>query len=281
MANSTAVRVAWITGATSLVGIVLAWALGWLSPNTKPTVLAQTGNIAVNTGSGQQGAVISGAHVQNVTITTNYLVPETETRKLIKVLEDKVNDTNSSLELTRNELRLIAQALKDLDQRTSGIEKLPDGRTRLGTLITGAPTIVLSEHKAAVDEWGHGKLEAAFQHSQNAIKAYEDSKVGTAGVESGKLSHEDAAKLYYVGAAVAQLQKKIELANTFAEKAAKLNPSVLDKALYSTTLFNVGRPNEAREIVRELLATNPNDPMLKEVAKQVGLLTIDSVGVAP
>lgn len=111
---------------------------------------------------------------ENVAI--NYNVPETETKKAIQMLEDRLSNTTIAVELNREEIRSLAPALKDLDQRTSGIEKLPDGRTKFGKLITGTPTILLEEHNASIKELDRHNFQVVSEHSKKAIDAFEQRR---------------------------------------------------------------------------------------------------------
>jgi hypothetical protein len=92
------------------------------------------------------------------TTVNNYYAPVTNslTREAFESLETALSTATNKLELTAQQVRLPAQALKDLDQRTSGIKKLPDGRTQFGTTISGEPTVVIEAFNAAVARGGAG-----------------------------------------------------------------------------------------------------------------------------
>ena len=101
MIKSVTIKAAFISaGALIVVGVITA-VVTWRS--SKPT-LSSVGGGNVNV-SGKAG---------NVTITYN--VPESMTREAIAALEEKLKTTSVAVELTKNEIRLLAEALKDLDQ---------------------------------------------------------------------------------------------------------------------------------------------------------------------
>src|SRR6266566_7263838 len=77
---------------------------------------------------------------QVTTINNNYYgtVSNSVTRDAFEALEARVATATNKIELTVTEVQKLARALRDLDQRTSDIEKLPDGRTRFGSVISGS-----------------------------------------------------------------------------------------------------------------------------------------------
>ncbi|HEY4481373.1 MAG TPA: hypothetical protein VI489_00825, partial [Candidatus Brocadiaceae bacterium] len=95
-----------------------------------------------------------------------------------------------------------------LCQRTSGIDKLPDGRTIMGQLVAGEPVIVLQEHQASIGYFERKDFPSAFVHSTNAIQAFEASQ-GKGSIRSGDLPSESTAKLYLHGALVAPLRRSM------------------------------------------------------------------------
>ncbi len=192
-------------------------------------------------------------------MTINYNVPDTATREAIEFLKKKAADTDTSIELTRKELLLLSRALQDLDQRTSGLQKLPDGRTLFGHLISGNPTIVIEEHTAAQTLFAAGDYKAALKHSQGAIKAHEDTQQVSAPMRTGNLTPEDIGKLYKLAARIAQKLQKNELANEYATKAAEVQPSPEHQAILATTLFNIGKVAEAIVAINKAVEAEPSN----------------------
>jgi hypothetical protein len=117
----------------------------------------QTGNNSIDDHSVSSSQAISVA--QNLaplyapqTTVNNYYGPisNTVTREAFELLESKVANATNTIELTGAEVRKLAQALRDLDQRTSDIEKLPDGRTKFGSYVAGEPKVVIEAFNATV-----------------------------------------------------------------------------------------------------------------------------------
>jgi tetratricopeptide (TPR) repeat protein len=203
---------------------------------------------------------------ENVTI--NYTVPETATKEAIGVLEKKVNDVNAAVELNREEVRLLARALKDLDQRTSGIEKLPDGRTKFGNFVTGTPTILLGEHNASIREFKQHNFQAAFEHSKRAIELFEQF-ANIPGIKTGELSNENAAKLYYQGSLSAYRANMKDLAREWIQKAIDKHKTIEKEKLLVVILIDLGKSEKALEIVKQLRVEHPNDKELVRIEEKV------------
>lgn len=192
----------------------------------------------------------------------SYNNPETETKKAIAALESRLTHASADVNLTREDVNALARALKDLDQRTSVMERLPDGRTRIGkAIVTGTPAVVIDEHNAAAKLLKQGDPAGAFEHSKRAIDAYEASRVD-ATLKDGNLKDSAAAAIYYVGALGAHRLKDHKQAYQWADKANSMQSKPERVALLAAALFNVNRPTEAMETVKKGLTIAPNDPNL-------------------
>ncbi len=215
--------------------------------------------------SSQQKATIDGANnpiamfgtARDVTI--SYNMPDTATREAVDFLKKKAEDTDAAIGLTRKEILLLSKALQDLDQRTSGLQKLPDGRTLFGSLISGNPTIVIQEHEAAATLFSAGDYKTALEHSQRAIKAYEDAKQIPASMSTGDLGPEDVSKLYYLAALISQKLQNKELVYKYAVKAAEIQPSSEHQVFLATALFNIGRVDEAIAVISKAVEMEPSN----------------------
>ena len=196
---------------------------------------------------------------ENVTI--NYNVPETETKKAIQMLENKLNNTKTAVDLNREEVRSIALALKDLDQRTSGIEKLPDGRTKFGDFITGSPTVLLEEHDASIREFNQHNFQAALEHSKKAIDAFEQT-ADSSGIKTGELTDEKVSKLYYQGSLSAHRANRNDLAYEWIRRAIDKHRTAEKEKLLAAVLANLGKTEESLKIVEQLLSENSDDQWL-------------------
>ena len=213
----------------------------------------------VTTGNQHESPVIVMEEEGDITI--NYYVQETQTTKAIDALEQKISDVNASIGLTREEIRLLSLSLKDLNQRTSGIEKLPDGRTKIGRIVTGEPTIVLEEHNAANINFKNGNYSVALEHSQKAIGALEATE-HFSGMQTGKISDENVGKIYFLGALIAQKRSESELAHKWAKKSVEKQKTPKSQALLATTLFNLGQRVEALNVLNKSLEAFPNNVTL-------------------
>jgi tetratricopeptide (TPR) repeat protein len=214
-------------------------------------------------------SIIVASGVQGTTIINQYAAPESPTREAIAALERKLEDAGRQLELQRSDIQLLMQALKDLDERTSGMEKLPDGRTRFGNIVSGAPTVVLEAHAAAVALYGHGQYEKALRQSRVAITALEGSEVEGVAMWSGSLAGEDRAKIYRVAGLSAQRMGLVEEALAWAQKAVALSRSPETLSLLVAALANDGRRDEAIGTLAEAVASFPDAPALLSVQRQL------------
>ena len=84
--------------------------------------------------------------------------------------------TNSRIENYFAESPSTKRNLSELNNKTSGITQLPDGRLRLGRQLSGMPTVVLGSHEAARQAFKSHDYASALAHSQQAIKAYEETQ---------------------------------------------------------------------------------------------------------
>jgi len=64
--------------------------------------------------------MVFAPHGSNVILNVTYgNLPSTVTREAFEALEQKLKNVTSTIELTRDDVRLLARALRDLDVRTS------------------------------------------------------------------------------------------------------------------------------------------------------------------
>jgi len=259
--KSVTIRAAWISGACVLIAAVVGSVLTWCGPRKK--------SVSASAVTDSPKVTVSGGQTGNITI--NYNIPESKTRDAIAALERKIADTNSTIALTRDELHLLAQALKDLDQRTSGIKKLPDGRTQMGDFIAGSPTITIEEHNAAAQAYQRGDYKTALEYSTEAINTYEKSNEGSAIAAGTFLSPEDIAKMYYLGSLSAGATGKLEIALQWSKRADTISPHPEYKAVEVAALSDLGRREEARTLLEQGLKAAPDNPQLLNVKQQTGL----------
>lgn len=163
-----------------------------------------------------------------------------------------------------------------IDERTSGISTLPDGRIKFGGVIAGMPSIVIQEYNAAEENFKSGDYSASFNHAQNAIKAYEDSKKEETGATSigGSLNPDGVSILYTTGAKIAQKVGNNSLAYQYAKTALDTYDTPFNNAAVASTLYNLGKFSDALPYIKKALQAEPNnswfiglnDNILKEIS---------------
>jgi len=183
-----------------------------------------------------QGVVYAPQFTTINNFSTN--IPPSVTREAFEALEKKLDGATNNIELTRNDISLLARALKDLDQRTSGIEKLPDGRTKMGRIVSGNPTIVIEAITAGIQSYAKGDYEIALKHFERGLGAYE-SRPTDLFYEDTTYKPEGIRDAYCTAAVSAQILHSNYLANEFAEKAVKARPNARSQLILSTTLANL------------------------------------------
>jgi tetratricopeptide (TPR) repeat protein len=252
-----------IAGVAVIAAAVITGGFGLLKPSGPVTT--------VTTGDKHEGLLMVMVQPENATI--NYNVPDTDTKKAIDALETKLESASKDIVLNRQEIELLTKALQDLDQRTSGIEKLPDGRTKLGDIITGSPITVTEQHNIAVALLRKNDFANAFQHSKDAIEAYELGQQ-KAFISSGDLKAFAVAKLYHIGAISAYVLQKYDLAHQWAEKADKAEQNPERLYLLGLTLFKIDEQGKALEVINQGLTKYPDNEPLKalkqEITKRIG-----------
>lgn len=185
------------------------------------------------------------------------------------------SDAKRLLDELRKENTKADEKLKLLEQKTSEIFRLPDGRTRMGSMITGEPSVLRAQFDKMVSEYKAQRFQAAYEAAKEAVKTYEDSKRAEGGVAmtTGGVTPEGVAMLYGVAAEVAQRFSDHELALAWAEKAVAAGPTPERKALLVTTLLNMKRPEAAQKLIEETMAEkNDASQKFKAMLEEIGVL---------
>jgi len=192
-------------------------------------------------------------------------LPRSTTGKTIEEFETKLKQAEEKIELSKKDIEALTNALKDLDQRTSGIKQLPDGRTQIGYMISGEPIIVLKHYSSAVSFYKGRDFENAFIHSQKAINALEETNKIERTMEVGQLTPEFIATLYRLGGVTAQELSKNDIASAYAKKALEIVNSPINKAFLSTTLANLNKYEEALKYIEEASEKEPQNEYYKKL----------------
>lgn len=184
-------------------------------------------------------------------------------------------DAKRLLGSLREENKNADEKLKLLDQKTAEIYRLPDGRTRMGNMITGNPSVLQEQFDRMITFYKDKKFEDAYAAAKVGIKTFEDSKKAEQGVSmsAGSVNPEAVAVLYSVGAELAQRFSEHPKALEWAEKAVLTAPSPERKALLVTALFNEKKPEAAQKLVDETLAQkNEESDQFKALLQDIGVL---------
>ena len=201
-------------------------------------------------------------------MTINDNIATSTARKAVGKLEHKLNASSNKVGLSGSDIILMIEALRDLDQKTSGIDRLPDGRTKFGLFTGGRPSIVLEQHDAARASFKKKNYEKALTHSVNAIRAYEDSKKLEGCISTGRFTNHAVAKLYYLAALSAQRLRRRQFAYWYAENSVKAESNAKNTALLSTTLANLGEIKEATHYIQKAIRQDPLNVKYRKLRRQ-------------
>lgn len=186
------------------------------------------------------------------------------------------SDAKKLLGELREENKNADEKLKQLEQKTSEIVRLPDGRMKMGSMVTGSPSVLKEHCDLMLEAYKNRKFEVAYGEAKAAIKLYEDSNKALPGAymsTGGTLAPEGVATLYGIGAKLAQRFSEHDTALIWAQSsvAAKSSPEGL--ALLVTALLNVKQPHEAKKLVDETIAKGGEDAeKFKALLRETGVL---------
>lgn len=289
MNKSVTIKAAYILGILGIIGVLIQ--VFFSNDKKSETVHNETRTEQVQKDEGsvfigqseveQHGdkSMIFQGTIEDLTITFQQPAPTfataaSPTTIATELLEEKLKDQGENIKLNRDDIEKLAKALKDLDQRTSEIKRLPDGRTNLGGIITGEPSIVIENHNYAAELLRKNDFSNVFQFSKHAIEAYEScqqvlSSLGKKLDMSSNLEMSSIAKLYYIGAYSAHKLKKYTIALQWAKKAntAESNPQRL--YLLGLTMLSVNEPNKALDIINEGLTKYPDNQYLTSLKQKI------------
>jgi len=114
-----------------------------------------------------------------------------------------------------------------------------------------------------------GDYNKAFEHSQRAIKAYEDTKQLQTDFRTGDLNPEGIATLYGMGALTAQRLQKHDLAHQYATKVIESKSTPAAQELFATTLANIGKIDEAIVAINKAVDADPNNKALLQLKDEI------------
>jgi tetratricopeptide (TPR) repeat protein len=216
----------------------------------------QTGNNTIDDHSTTMPQTISVSqnqapiyNAQNAPINIYYgAISNSVTKEAFEALENNLVTATNKIELTANEVHLLAQALRDLDQRTADIEKLPDGRTKFGSIVTGKPKTLIEAADAGFQNYTNHNYGEALPYFQKAIEIFEaETNQTDVMMESGGLTSLGKGQLYALTADCMLHLTNYLAANEFAEKAVRENPNAENNLAVASSFGSLGRKSLANE----------------------------------
>ena len=249
-----------VIGGAILVALTVA---GWLSHRTKGSskVNVPSTNIEGSVMVGNQssnavtvdnskrfaqtsfsGPIQSQINASNVTQNFNTIisaVPDTHfLREWVTNIQSKLDVATNDIQLTRKDLLNLIAALDELNDRTMGIQRLPDGRTSIGGVVVGSISINKKDLSDAFRSFNSGDFATALRLSQRIIGAVEPNTPGIS-ISTFSLNPEAKREIYALAARSAQRLGSNYLANEFASKSIRQKPTPETKMLFVTTLHNL------------------------------------------
>lgn len=186
---------------------------------------------------------------QNTTVNNYYgTVSNSVTKDAFDALENTLSTATNKIELTVNEVHLLAQALRDLDQRTADIEKLPDGRTKFGSMVSGEPKAIIKAFDSGVQHYNNKEYGAALPYFMKAIEIVEsEPKLANLIIGGGDITPKGKGQFYYLAANSASMLHSNSMASAFAEKAVASNPNAENNLLLASASASLGEESMKKE----------------------------------
>jgi hypothetical protein len=147
----------------------------------------------------------------------------------------QIEAETKALQVNANQSSYSSNQLADL-----GIEKLPDGRTKVGGMISGQPSVVIDAFTGGVQCYTNHDFKNALGFFQKAIYALESTRFS--GVVIGApadLTPEGRGALYGMSAECALQIQSNSLASEYAQKSVNAAPSAENKILLTYTIANL------------------------------------------
>lgn len=156
----------------------------------------------------------------------------------------EIENVTKQLEQNVNQSQYSSNQLSDL-----GIEKLPDGRTKFGGVITGSPKVIMEAMVAGYKSAKNQDFNAALTNYQRAIAAFESTEPSGVMIDtSSNLTAAGKAMMYGNAGefamrvssndlAIEYLKKSVD----YAKQAAKENPELRIKLMATASLGDLGQ----------------------------------------
>lgn len=155
-------------------------------------------------------------------------------------------------DLTRQN-EVAEEKLKELSERTSEVVRLPDGRTKFGNIITGAPSALQEKINAGLTAYKQNDFVAAHSQFAECVKLYEESKSQESNVAmvTDGINADAIATASALAADTARRTGKHDVALTYARKSVNLASTPEREALLALCLFNSGNVEEANNMLND------------------------------
>jgi hypothetical protein len=181
-----------------------------------------------------------------------------------RTLLDKLKDANEAAD----------KKLKLIEDKTASIVQLPDGRIKMGALISGTPSLLQTKFDK-MNELGTAKNWAeAFDAAKDATGTYEESTkdVGAA-ITVGGINQETVGVMYENACIIAAHFSKPEEELDWANKSLAASASPRRKACVVLALIHSKRQEDAQKLINDTMATpGPSADAFKAVLVEVGIL---------
>jgi flagellar biosynthesis chaperone FliJ len=171
------------------------------------------------------------------------------------------SDAKTLLDELREETKTADDKLKQLEKKTAEIVQLPDGRTKMGGMISGTPSILIEQVNQFYKAIEAGDQKGAYALGKKAITIYEESVAMSAGAgfSVGSINTQGLASLYEKCALLASNYSEHALAEGWMIKALGFEGVPARKAKQVAVLLRAGKEAEAKKIVDEILPKGDAD----------------------
>jgi hypothetical protein len=160
--------------------------------------------------------------------------------------------------------------LKQLDEQLRGMQILPDGRTKIGSVVTGQATVLIPKLET-LQKLSADRPAEAYALAAECVKIHEDTRaqIGNANSTVGDLGAETIAWLYATAATAAQRVGEHDASLEWARAAVAERPTTERQFLLVTALINKSLRSEAEELIqRQLQASGGEAAKFRQYLEQ-------------
>jgi hypothetical protein len=149
---------------------------------------------------------------------------------------NQIETETKKLQDNANQIPYSSNRLADL-----GIERLPDGRTKVGGMVTGKPTVVIDAFTEGFQVYTNQDFSNAFAIFRRGIDALEATRLaGIVMSMGGDITPEGKGALYALTADCAMRIHSNSLAIDYAQKSVAASPNIENKILLTYAFGNSG-----------------------------------------